>query len=249
MATTATKAVPSALSDLLDKAFRLSSQQPLTTATASQRPDEAKTGDDVAAALVSALSNIARLTLATSGKDGAGFGAGRSARARTRALALECLGLGVQHLFDGNVGDGVWDDVLGVAAAGASDDRWGVRVAAAKVAGAVVKKGGGQRLLELLSSKQVREYFSYYLSLCTCRIIGLWMCCVVVFGGLRRGGPRNEAWRHHCGYCLSIFLLHLSAFSAGHSSCACIIWHCSLIDCLELEVPNYRPRAVALRAS
>lgn len=76
-------------------------------------------------------------------------------------MALECLGLGVQQLFDGHVGDGVWDDILGVAAAGASDDRWGVRVAAATVAGAVVKKGGGQRLLELLSSKQVRQDFSH----------------------------------------------------------------------------------------
>lgn len=69
---------------------------------------------------------------------------------------LECLGLGVQQLSGGNCEDGVWDGVLGIAAAGASDEKWSVRVAAAKVAGDVVNKGGGRRVLELLSSKQVR---------------------------------------------------------------------------------------------
>lgn len=143
--------VPPTLSNLLSKV--IASSSPSTTTTPTQRPldtdaqqsDGGIDANDVAQ--LSALSDIASLVLA-----------GDGARARSRAYALDCLRLGL--LLLGNVGrieGGVRRDVFAIAAAGARDERWNVRMAAARVAGEGLRKCTEEEMLNFLSSKQVKR--------------------------------------------------------------------------------------------
>lgn len=105
-------------------------------------------------ALLTNLCNIARCALDPP----------TGAKARTRTLALDCLRFGVELGDGGN--EGFFSDVLEESAIGARDERWGVRAAAARLAGAVLRAGAGRsgsddrRLLSLLSSRNVRGTFS-----------------------------------------------------------------------------------------
>ncbi|CAM9716898.1 unnamed protein product [Ectocarpus fasciculatus] len=152
--------VPKALSDLLDK-IKIS-----TSPTASKGPtqggEEVNAGD--AAGKGSAtpyqlpvLVDIARLVLTPSGAGGVSAGM-TPPKARSRALALDCLRLGLAlHLTpsEGDGGEGLGREALAVAAVGAKDERWEVRVAAARTAGEALSRAGGrEKLVRLLSSKQ-----------------------------------------------------------------------------------------------
>lgn len=108
-------------------------------------------GDNPDSRILAILCNIARFALKPS----------HEAKARIRTLALDCLRAGV-HSVDDESADGVF----GLAAMGARDERWVVRAAAARVAGAVLRvdgrdlggRGAGdRRLLSLISSKNVRH--------------------------------------------------------------------------------------------
>lgn len=86
------------------------------------------------------------------------------AKARTRTLALDCLRFGVELADGGN--EEFVSNLLAQSAMGARDERWGVRAAAARLAGEVLRGGAGRggaddrRLLSLLSFRNVRRVAS-----------------------------------------------------------------------------------------
>lgn len=156
-------AVPKALSDLLDKI------KTSTSPTASKGPthdgEDVDTGNAAGKGSATpyqlpALLDIARLVLTPSGAGGIRAGT-TPPKARSRALALDCLRLGLVLHLAPSEGDRLKDfrrEALAVAAAGAKDERWEVRVAAARTAGEVLRRTGGhEKLIHLLSSEQVRE--------------------------------------------------------------------------------------------
>lgn len=131
--------------------------------------------DDVAVRqLVVVLLDVARCTLTSNGGvggsgsgGGAGVGSGTTTtKARCRALSLDCLRLGLLLLLlppplhlspdgEGRMGDvELAREALAVAAVGARDERWEVRVAAARAGGEALRTGG-RAMLVRLSSKQV----------------------------------------------------------------------------------------------
>lgn len=83
------------------------------------------------------------------------------AKARTRTLALDCLRTGVELTDIGS--EELADEVLAQSAMGARDERWGVRAAAALLAGKVLcgirddDRDSDDRMLNLLSSQNVRR--------------------------------------------------------------------------------------------
>lgn len=157
-------AVPKSLSDLLDK-IKISTS-PTVSKGPTQDGEDVNTGN--AAGKGSAtpyqlpvLLDIARLALMSSGAGGAGGAGITPPKARSRALALDCLRLGLVLHLAPSEGDGLKDfrrEALAVAAVGAKDERWEVRAAAARTAGEALRRTGGQKeLVRLLSSKQVRD--------------------------------------------------------------------------------------------
>ena len=107
----------SALSDLLEMA----TDTPSPTATAAHHAsdDAAEYGGNDTIQL-QMLSEVARIALSSSG--GGGGGARATPKARSRALALDCLRLGLLHLPDGTSLKGVGaNDALDIAAVGAKD--------------------------------------------------------------------------------------------------------------------------------
>ncbi|CAM9703667.1 unnamed protein product [Ectocarpus sp. 8 AP-2014] len=155
-----TAEVPKALSDLLDKIK--TSTSPTASKGPTQDGEDVDTGNaagkgSATSYQLQALLDIARLVLTPSGAGGVRAGT-TPPKARSRALALDCLSLGfVLHLAPSER-DRLKDfrrEALAVAAVGAKDERWEVRVAAARTAGEVLRRTGGQEeLVHLLSSKQ-----------------------------------------------------------------------------------------------
>ncbi|CAB1096772.1 unnamed protein product [Ectocarpus sp. CCAP 1310/34] len=152
-------AVPKALSDLLDKIK--TSTNPITSKGPTQDGEDVDTGDAAGKGSATpyqlpALLNIARLVLTPSGAGGVRAGT-TPPKARSRALALDCLSLGlVLHLALSEEDMKYFRrEALAVAAVGAKDERWEVRVAAARTAGEVLRRTGAQeKLIHLLSSEQ-----------------------------------------------------------------------------------------------
>ncbi|CAM9429003.1 unnamed protein product [Ectocarpus sp. 13 AM-2016] len=152
--------VPKVLSDVLDKIK--TSTSPTASKGPTQESEDVDTGN--AAGKGSAtpyqlptLLDIARVVLTPSGAGG--YRAGTTPpKARSRALALDCVSLGlVLHLVPSEEDrlKCFRREALAVAAVGAKDERWEVRVAAARTAGEVLKRTGGQeKLIHLLSSEQ-----------------------------------------------------------------------------------------------
>lgn len=156
-------AVPKALSDLLDKIK--TSTSPTASKGPTQDGEDVDTGNAAGKGSATpyqlpALLDIARLVLTPSGAGGVRAGT-TPPKARSRALALDCLSLGLVLHLAPSEGDRLKyfrREALAVAAVGAKDERWEVRVAAARTAGEVLRRTGGQeKLVHLLSSKQVRE--------------------------------------------------------------------------------------------
>ena len=102
---------------------------------------------------LSTLSDVARKALATPIREDEGD-------SRSPALALDCLRLGVPILLFPGAETCREEalDVLSVGAIGSVDERWGVRVAAARLACEVIKGTGHRELSALLSSEQVRGF-------------------------------------------------------------------------------------------
>lgn len=169
--------VPTPLSDLLDlvevaaSPASASAPAPAPAPPTRQVPPCTRNIDSVespcdagvAARQVMLLMDVARLALSptSGGGDGGGRGAGITPpKARSRALSLDCLGLGLllrrlaRGVGAGGEG-GLEQDVLAIAAVGARDGRWEVRVAAARAAGEAMRSWGRTATLDLLSSKQV----------------------------------------------------------------------------------------------
>lgn len=164
-------AEPTPLSDLLDLIDVAASPPPAPapapapTAPNDQVPPHAQHGDAGVARpgqMASSLLDLARLALSPLGGSGGGRGAGTSPpKARSRALSLDGLrlGLALRRLAPGvgaGEGQGFERDALAVAALGARDERWEVRVAAARAAGEAMRCWGRTATLGLLSSVQVR---------------------------------------------------------------------------------------------
>lgn len=170
--------MPKTLSDLLDKAKALASSPALrlklaAAPTQQALPHHDNDGDagnarkegDVVRQLVVVLLDLARCVVTSNrGGGGVGMGSGTTTpKACCRALSLDCLWLGLLllplHLAPdggGHGGEGRFErDALAVAAVGARDERWEVRVAAARTGGAALRTGGLRALLGRLSSKQV----------------------------------------------------------------------------------------------
>ena len=147
----------SALSDLLEMAADTSSP----TATAAHHPpDDAVEHSDDSAVQLRMLSEVARIALSSNG--GGGGGARATPKSQSRALALDCLRLGLLYLPDGQYLEDVRaSSALDIAAAGAEDERWNVRVAAVGVAREALRKAGVGALLSFLSSKQVIGIFVF----------------------------------------------------------------------------------------
>ncbi|CAM9687461.1 unnamed protein product [Ectocarpus sp. 6 AP-2014] len=156
----AAEAVPKALSDLLDKIK--TSTSPTASKGPTQDGKDVDTGNAAGKGSATpyqlpALLDIARLALTPSCAGGVRAGT-TPPKARSRALALDCLSLGLVLHLAPSEGDRLKDfrrEALAVAAVGAKDERWEVRVAAARTAGEVLRRTGGQeKLVHLLSSKQ-----------------------------------------------------------------------------------------------
>ncbi|CAN0538235.1 unnamed protein product, partial [Ectocarpus sp. 12 AP-2014] len=154
------EAVPKALSDLLDKIK--TSTSPTAPKGPTQDSEDVDTGNAAGKGSptpyqLPALLDIARLVLTPSGAGGLRAGT-TPPKARSRALALDCLSLGlVLHLAPSEEDrlKCFRREALAVAAVGAKDERWEVRVAAARTAGEVLRRTGGQeKLIHLLSSEQ-----------------------------------------------------------------------------------------------
>lgn len=110
------------------------------------------------------LLDIARFVLTSPGGSGGGGSEGwketTPPKARSRALALDCLRLGLLLLLPpalSGVNDKIEDvgrEAFAVASVGGRDERWEVRAAAARAAGGALRAGGQGVLEELLSSQQ-----------------------------------------------------------------------------------------------
>lgn len=169
-----TAALPNTLAELLHKAKLLAGPPapPTTTASPTRKPhnnsdhDVIESHDDHAgnnSTALPVLLEIARFVLPSHGGAGSGGGgdgwAGTTRpKARSRALALDCLRLGLLLPMllprpGGEDGNGsLAREAFAAASVGGRDERWEVRAAAARAAGEALRLGG---IGELLSSQQV----------------------------------------------------------------------------------------------
>ena len=142
------------LTDLLE----MTNRAPSPTAPVARRPSDngVEFDNNNGAVQFRMLSDLARIALTSSGGGDGDGGARANPKARSRALALDCLRLGLLCFPDGDSSKAVgFSNALDIAAVGAKDDRWNVRVAAVGVAREALRNGEVGTLPSLLSSKQV----------------------------------------------------------------------------------------------